>query len=371
MTTGTRIDLSLADLERNDPRARSTGNQRRFRCPLDACDGATYHGSAQPLAVNMTTGAWICHRCASHGLLTDYRTHGTSSKRDRMYRAIDTATRLRPVTPPVAEPKPDTWPWRDQWDHALQLTSPGALRAAMYVMDRGISWGPAHDAGVRFHDRFGTQARGPAVVFPLSSPQPDGSWLVTGLQGRYIDGRERSGARKVQTGGTGVFVTPGAVQRNDRIVICEGPFDALALAQWPRQPRPAIAVGGTNLPKWLQTQVLGRTIVLAHDSDDAGDKAAERHATVLRAWGARVQRKRPRAPYKDWAEEAQERDRMDRTMMRKVTAGHMQGDAPGPDTEMCETGTCENDAVTFDDYWGHLCRECRGALTAPARTAGD
>ena len=81
MMTGTRIDLSLADLERGDPRARSGGRERRFRCPLDACDGATYRGPAQPLVVDMTTGAWMCHRCNSSGLLTDFRTHRPADPR--------------------------------------------------------------------------------------------------------------------------------------------------------------------------------------------------------------------------------------------------------------------------------------------------
>ena len=102
MMTGTRIDLSLADLEANDPRGQSRGNTRRFRCPLDTCDGATYRGPAQPLAVNMTTGAWMCHRCGSSGLLTDDRTHRPADHRARMGRAMAKATRPRPVATAVA-----------------------------------------------------------------------------------------------------------------------------------------------------------------------------------------------------------------------------------------------------------------------------
>ena len=379
MTTGTRIHLSLADLEANDPRGQSRGNTRRFRCPLDACDGATYRGPAQPLAVNMTTGAWMCHRCGSSGLLTEYWTHRPADRRARMGRAMARATRPRPVET-VAEPKPATWPWEAQYGEALSLTDPGALPAAMYIMGRGLRWGPAHGAGVRFHPEYGTAQRiedpdgtvrwrapGPAIVFPLSSPQQDGTWAITGVQGRYIDGREADGCRKVQTGGTGVFLTPDAVIGNRRIVICEGPFDALALAQWPHQPRPAMAVQGTTLPKWLATHVLGRTVILAQDADTAGDAAADRHTPVLTGWGARVSRKRPRPPFKDWAEEAQWRYRADLAYMKKVTAGRLQGDEPGPETEVCETGTCENDAITFHADWGHLCERCLTSLTTPRR----
>jgi Toprim-like len=379
MTTGTRIDLSLADLEANDPRGQSRGNTRRFRCPLDVCDGATYRGPAQPLAVDMTTGAWMCHRCGSSGLLTDYRTHRPADHRARMSRALARATRPRPVVQ-EPEPKSGTWPWAAQWDDSVPLTAREAMPAAEYVMGRGIRWGPAHDAGVRFHPRYGTAQRledpdgtvrwrapGPAVVFPLTTLQPDGTWAVTGVQGRYIDGREADGWRKVQTGGTGVFLTPGAVSGNWPIVICEGPFDALALAQWPHQPRPAMAVQGTTLPKWLATHVLGRTVILAQDADTAGDAAADRHAPVLTGWGARVSRKRPRPPFKDWAEEAQWRFRADQAYMKKVASGRLQGDAPGPKIEPCETGTCENNAIMFHADWGHLCERCLTSLTAPRR----
>jgi hypothetical protein len=386
MTTGMRIDLSLAELEANDPRGQARGNTRRFRCPLDACDGKTYRGPAQPLAVNITTGAWMCHRCQSKGLLTEYRTHRPDDRRARIGRALSKATRLRPVTT-VTEPKPASWPWNRQWDASLPLTDPGALEAAMYIMDRGIRWGPAHDAGVRFHPRYGTAQRiedpdgtvrwrdpGPAVVFPLSSLQPDGTWAITGVQGRYIDGREADGWRKVQTGGTGVFLTPGAVSGNRRIVICEGPFDALALAQWRHEPRPAMAVQGTTLPKWLATHVLGRTVILAQDADQAGDAAAERHTPVLTGWGARVSRKRPRPPFKDWAEVAEWWFRADLAVMRKVSNALLDGDAPGPETEVCQTVTCQNDAIVFHPDWGHLCERCLSTLTAPRRRpahAGD
>ena len=376
---GARIDLSLADLERGDPRARSGGRERRFRCPLDACNGATYRGPAQPLVVDMTTGTWMCHRCNSSGLLTDFRTHRPADHRARVGRAMAKATRPRPMET-VAEPKPATWPWDAQYGEALSLTDPGALPAVMYIMDRGIRWGPAHDAGVRFHLRYGTPQRidaldgtvrwrapGPAIVFPLSSPQQDGTWAITGVQGRYIDGREADDWRKVQTGGTGVFLTPDAMRGNLPIVMCEGPFDALALAQWPDQPRPAMAVQGTNLPGWLSTHVLGRIVILAQDADTAGDAAADRHTPVLAGWGARVSRKRPRPPFKDWAEEAQWRFRADQAYMTKVTAGRLQGDAPGPETEPCETGTCENDSVMFHADWGNLCERCLTSLTAPRR----
>ncbi len=378
MTTGTRINLSLADIEANDPRGQSRGNTRRFRCPLDVCDGATYRGPAQPLAVDMTTGAWMCHRCGSSGLLMDYRTHRPADHRARMGRALARATRPRPVVQ-EPEPKSGTWPWAAQWDASVPLTAREAMPAAEYVMGRGIRWGPAHDAGARFHPRYGTgqsldtpdgrrwRDPGPAIVFPLTAPgSGTGTWALTGVSGRYLDGREAQGWRKVQTGGGGggVFATLGAAHA-DALVLVEGPMDALA---WAQEGIPAIAVG-TALPGWLATLVLDRVVILAQDADTAGDAAAERHTPVLTGWGARVSRKRPRAPFKDWAEEAQHRDRANRTLMRKVSDALLQGDAPGPETGTCETGTCENNAIMFHADWGHLCARCLSTLTAPRRRA--
>jgi Toprim-like len=378
MTTGTRINLSLADIEANDPRGQSRGNTRRFRCPLDVCDGATYRGPAQPLAVDMTTGAWMCHRCGSSGLLMDYRTHRPADHRARMGRALARATRPRPVVQ-EPEPKSGTWPWAAQWDASVPLTAREAMPAAEYVMGRGIRWGPAHDAGARFHPRYGTgqsldtpdgrrwRDPGPAIVFPLTAPgSGTGTWALTGVSGRYLDGREAQGWRKVQTGGGGggVFATLGAAHA-DALVLVEGPMDALA---WAQEGIPAIAVG-TALPGWLATLVLDRVVILAQDADTAGDAAAERHTPVLTGWGARVSRKRPRPPFKDWAEEAQHRDRANRTLMRKVSDALLQGDAPGPETGTCETGTCENNAIMFHADWGHLCARCLSTLTAPRRRA--
>ncbi|NBT26732.1 MAG: hypothetical protein EBT09_09310, partial [Actinobacteria bacterium] len=98
------------------------------------------------------------------------------------------------------------------------------------------------------------------------------------------------------------------------------------------------------------------------------------HTPVLTGWGAQVSRKRPRPPFKDWAEEAQWRFRTDQAYMRKVSDALLDGDAPGPETGVCETGTCQNDAVVFHADWGHLCERCLSILTAPRRRpahAGD
>jgi len=212
------------------------------------------------------------------------------------------------------EPKPGTWPWAAQWDDSVPLTAREAMPAAEYVMGRGIRWGPAHDAGARFHPRYGTgqsldtpdgrrwRDPGPAIVFPLTAPgSGTGTWALTGVSGRYLDGREAQGWRKVQTGGGGggVFATLGAAHA-DALVLVEGPMDALA---WAQEGVPAIAVG-TALPGWLATHVLGRQVILAQDADTAGDAAADRHAPVLTGWGAHVTRTRPPDGCKDWAEAA-------------------------------------------------------------------
>ncbi len=52
--------LTLADLEAFDPRAPARGKERRFCCPLPACQGKRLDGTHRSLSVNVESGAWHC-----------------------------------------------------------------------------------------------------------------------------------------------------------------------------------------------------------------------------------------------------------------------------------------------------------------------
>jgi hypothetical protein len=309
----TEATLSLAEIEAlpGNNRVRATNGWRSYRCPLPACRG---HEKVA-LRINMATGGYVCHRCNAKGLLAEWRDDRSNDARARGHRALARATRARPAVTATA-PAPETWPWRDQWDAAIPIADDGAVAGMAYVWGRAIVPVTAIMAGVRYSARYGTAEHrraddgvshrcdpGPAVLVPLWSPQgPSRTLAITGVQGRYIDGREAYGWRKVQTGGTGAFLTAGADEA-DPVAIVEGPFDALAMADggpaW--LGTPAIACTRASLPPWLLACVLDRTVIVAFDADDAGDRGADVAIAALHGAGAIVARVRPRG-HKDWAD---------------------------------------------------------------------
>ncbi len=61
---------SLEDLERHDPSSpRSGACERRFLCPLPPC-ADHQQASHRSLSVNVSSGAWYCHRCRAGGVLS-------------------------------------------------------------------------------------------------------------------------------------------------------------------------------------------------------------------------------------------------------------------------------------------------------------
>ena len=315
MTAQDDPGLSLREIEAVPRQVGPRGEGwRSYLCPLPACAGKV----GPSLRVNMATGGWQCHRCGATGLLVEWRDRERAGGdvRARGQRVLDRSTRPRAVVPETA-PAPETWGWRDQWDASVPILDDRALPGIAYLWGRAIIPATAAAAGVRFHPHYGTPQNlkaddgtdrwrdpGPAVLVPLWAPQgPSRELALTGVQGRYIDGREANGWRKVQTGGGGAFLTAGADDA-DPVAIVEGPLDALALADggpgWDGVP--AIACTRASIPPWLASRVLGRRVILALDADDAGDRGADRALPVLQASGATVTRVRPPHGAKDWAD---------------------------------------------------------------------
>jgi len=326
--------LSLAEIESFNPGARTgAGDWVSFRCPLPACGGK----DNPALRANRVTGGYRCHRCGASGILDEFQQRAVTGRvGDRLAGARRTLHRELALPRHVTasqSPAPETWTWRAQWNEAIAILGPGAGQGVGYLAGRGLDPVTAGAAGLRFHSCFGTaewrngtQGRpAPAVLVPLRGA--DGS--VSGVQGRFIDGRKDDGWRRMQTGGSGVFLTagclvddgypqlpPGPIHASSgsaypapppcqgSLSVCEGPYDALALADdgpdW--EGRPTIALLGTAFPSWLLRHVLGQTVFLGHDADEAGDAAAARHADMLVRAGAKPSRLRPPDPAKDWAD---------------------------------------------------------------------
>lgn len=75
------------------------------------------------------------------------------------------------------------------------------------------------------------------------------------------------------------------------VVICEGPVDSITAVQWTRGKHAVVGIFGAGglKPEWC-AQLRGRTVVLALDPDEAGDRGSAKAIAMLNAVGAEVRR---------------------------------------------------------------------------------
>lgn len=283
--------LSLADLESNDPKARRGGREHRFLCPLCG-DGKPRDTAHRSLAVNTSSGAWLCHRCGECGLLKEHWTNAAPQSRQERTRAAVLQAFALPKRAEISQPDEATESrWRGWWNVAHPLINSGETTiGAAYLAGRGIEADVASAAGVRFSTEFYGRL---AVLCPVH----DQAGALVAINGRFVDGDAN---RKTQTAGktsSGVFATPGALS-SPVVAVCEAPLDALSL--W-LCGIPAVALIGTSAPEWLASALAFRSVLLATDADAAGDETAEKLRATLEARGARTFRLRPRGG-KDWNE---------------------------------------------------------------------
>lgn len=269
--------LSLADLEAHDPSARSSGRERRFRCPL--CTSAD-----RDLSANTNTGAWVCYKCGAKGTLREFWTHRGTERRGPL---------------PKTTPKPKT---------AAKPTAPKYdLAEVAGRIEDGPSMARVYLSEVRHlpdalaeHGAYLSQWGRSWVAFRLIGP----TGKLAGLSLRALDSREpKSVTLKAHPDAhAGVFMTHRNAWESPAVVVVEAPIDALSLAA--AGSFPVIATQGTNCPAWVAERLArAETVYLAHDGDEAGNKAAERVAALIREANpkARVKRFRPPIKYgKDW-----------------------------------------------------------------------
>lgn len=268
--------LTLAELELNDPRTRTSRSQRRFLCPFCGADKPR-DAAHRSLSLNAQTGGWICHRCGRRGLLSEFKaiSQNRTAQLDIMPGLYRDASRF----------PENSFDWQRAWKKSANLSdSPGAA----YLQQRAIPAALARLAGVRYSPRW---YRRPAVLFPIC----DQAGNLVAVSGRFIC--ERNGL-KTMTGGTkslGVFSTPGA-WKSKVIAVVEGPMDALSLAF---SHLPAVAMMGTNWPDWLPEAIASKQVLIATDADAAGDEVAGRLLEALAADALHPLRLRPPVG-KDW-----------------------------------------------------------------------
>jgi Toprim domain len=287
MTAGIGADrLSLTELERHDPGApRGSGRERRFLCPFPACADKQHPQRHRSLAVNVETGAYYCHRCQARGSLGD-------PSFQRPFQFAPPHQRLRQAFAVQHRPTSTTEPLGDADRVGIPIGD--APEALAYVGGRGILADLAIEAGLRFCATWSAAAGAdhqgwPAVVFPMRDL--DGVFLAA-------HGRAVRGPRKLTRGPTSstVFATPGALAAST-FAITEGPMDALSLALC---GLPAVAMIGTNPPTWLCRHTFNHRVLVATDTDAAGDEAAARVIQGCASYGGTLIRLRPPAGTNDW-----------------------------------------------------------------------
>jgi hypothetical protein len=265
--------LSLAELESFDHRAPNRSRRRRFCCPLCGTS-KDLDATHRSMSLDTATGAYFCFRCDAKGKLREYCDFSGSE------------TRIFIQTPAVKESADDKWKQRLAFARPIRGTD-----GADYLERRGVPVDVAENAGVK----FGTWWRPPvkdggkpepfaAVIFPVR----DRAGNLVAAQARAIVGADKLSKGQKSLGV--FFTTPG---RSPRLAITEAPIDALVLAAC---GLPAIALLGTTWPVWLLAALSGRSIALATDADDAGDKCARELGALIASW-----RLRPTGA-KDWAE---------------------------------------------------------------------
>lgn len=287
--------LSLAELENNDPRARRGGRERRFLCPFCGADKPR-DAAHRSLAANADTGAWLCHRCGAKGLLQEFvrASHHPPvrpASHAALSRAFALSRRETEKPPPVSPPAQAEVPGKEHFQLSWERTQPlvGTF-GEVYLAGRGFAAWQVEAAGARYAADFYGR---PGVLFPIQ--QPNGALVA--VNARFVDGRDKP---KTQTSGpksSGLYTTPGAWDATV-IALTEAPLDAIAL--W-LCGLPAMAMIGTSGPPWLERRLAFKSVILATDADEAGERAAAQLQPGLRARGALVFRLRPTGA-KDWAE---------------------------------------------------------------------
>ncbi len=300
--------LTLSELEIFDSKSPRSGSQRRFLCP--ECGVNKPKDSAhRSLAVNTSNGAYICHRCQIKGKLKEFweeRPKFTKKQRTGIklmsHFAIDN---VPPVVENKAENISDTK--TETLSEKMQIYQQGFLHspAEMYLDSRSICTNTAHTAQSGYAARWehwekilgnwnlkGTDRR---VVFPVVDEESN----LVAVHARAVD-KNFINSSKITRGdkSKGVFLTNENVFASNIIAISEAPIDALALRMC---GIPGIALIGTSSPDWIFEKLSFKSIIIATDADQAGDKIAHQLKDRLTNQCAKVMRLRPRQ-LKDWAE---------------------------------------------------------------------
>jgi hypothetical protein len=261
--------LSLATLLSRDPNGgRGSANGKHYLCPFEACRDHQEARKHRSLSV-ADSGQYLCHRCKSKGVLS-----GTQSKQSQASSYDPRIERLHKEAQDCFKPTLD--PERQAvLDKMVSECVPIARTPGEeYLAKRGIVTSCASDSGVLFSPSW--YGMGAAVIF-LSL---DERGKIIGAQGRYIDPSISPKMRGAGRTSVGTFRTHGAFEAGNMVVaITEAPIDALSI--YGISGVPSVALFGVNVPIWLRRRCSMKHVLIATDSDDAGELCAARLSKEL------------------------------------------------------------------------------------------
>jgi CHC2 zinc finger/Toprim-like len=307
-----RIDLAAVATSLLGPAPGRRAGQGRlwWKCPFHDDKNPSFH-------VNPTKQTWKCYGCSEHG---DAAALVMRLKHCTFPEAVahlagkpapegkPTHPRPAAASPPV---KPAAGPVKQSSglpladaqklveEAAARLWTPEGGEALAYLRGRGLTEATIKTASLGWTPR-------------VSIPVKDGKtfWDVSGIVIPWLD-RDRLAMVKIRRPAgsepkyaeafrdrPAIFPAPEAVRPGMPLVVVEGEFDCLLLAQELADLAAVVTLGSASARPEGSTYLAmlpAPTWHLAHDADEAGDKAAS-------GWPARARRVRPPAPCKDWTE---------------------------------------------------------------------
>jgi CHC2 zinc finger/Toprim-like len=302
-----RVDLGVVATSLLGPAPGRRGQKGRrlwWHCP--------FHEDQNPsFSVDIQKGWWKCYGCDAHGDAPDLvmRLQSFTFPEAVRYLAGDQPPNRGPTRGPA--PAPARQPAPEQPSGV-----PLAVALALVVDAERRLWTSEGEAALEqlrargLEDEVIKAARlgfTPGIAIPKKDGS--GTWNAKGITIPWFD-RDRLALVKIrQPSGRepkygeafrdrpGLYPAPASVRPGKPLVICEGEFDALLLAQELADFGAGVVTLGaaSNHPAGAVLDLMLSSPVwwLALDADDAGDKSAAK-------WPARARRVKP--PRKDWGE---------------------------------------------------------------------
>ena len=262
-----------------------TGREFTGLCP--------FHDERSPsLTVNDEKGFYHCFGCGAHGDAADFVAAIAGCGLREAVERLGIGDLPR-VESRLVERKSETADAAKAiWRHAVAIEG---TPAAAYLFGRGITMKlppSLRYARLRYPDGQMLPALVAAVISPART--------LAGIQRIFVtpDGRKADVPNpKLSLGriaGNAIRLGPPAAE----LIVCEGLEDALSLQQ--ELGRVVWAAAGASMLSSMQFPDAVRSVVIARDNDNAGEREANKAATAFAERGLRVRIMVPEQPHKDW-----------------------------------------------------------------------